>query len=906
MGCTKRNPNPPCAEGFYEKLTPKGDLCCYKGVPKKTKKKSPSPEKKKSPSPEKKKSPSPEKKKSPSPEKKTKKITVKKESLNLSLLDLERYNKRVGYYDELTNCEKDHSKGSVVTNFKYTTPRNTFDHLYYHVGDWNDMERYVLLDLRMEQTKANRFKQIKLNHTIFNDYDIMGVDNALRYMFYHMKKGIYVKIRNNKLTFVPFSNVEYKNPHYTRLYLDDDEKTLLETLKTEMNREERDVKKIKEIQVRLNDRLRRFKDEKKQRRVLENNRELWMTNNCNIRSFGTGNMEGDINHHVFKDMFTELCKSRELNDCEFCINVRDFPVLRRDFLDAYDELYDDVHSRTYIPNEYQKTMCPIMSCSKKKEHADMLMVNADDWMRASGKYYMDYGGCTRKEEINERTNPATGTAFKDKINKIVFRGSATGCGLTVETNIRLRAAKKGSENEDIMDVGITDWNARMKKPKNSSVNIIDEMGLSFGLKNKITDDEKFSYKYILNLDGHVSAYRLGSELNSGSVIIMPESENKLWFSHMMKPYKHYVPINENLEDIRKKYDWCESHEKECVKIIENARNLYGKVLSKKGILDYMGDAVKVASTLRKKVDFNKGVLDGVRKEMKIAIITIFRDDVRGGRENQRRHFLEIMNGIFNECKYKIFIVEQSQDDEKFNIGKLKNIGFELAKKADEFSHYVFTDIDMIPDTKLMKYYLMRPPEDGPISLAMDGTRYHSRREYYSKQDKNVKPFFGGVCSFTEEQFLMVNGYPNNIYGWGGEDDELEYRINHNGLAIVYPKEGSVIDLEEIDEKVMLDPKEKVAKNMGSKEKEKMRWEKTNKSDTWDENGIKNLYYTEESVTKIGKNVIQVLVNLDKDVDMALFPEWFPDTPMSEKEIAEYKKEIRQIKWKVKVVSASES
>ena len=36
-GCTKTNPVPPCGVGFYEKISKKGDICCYKQ--KKTKKK---------------------------------------------------------------------------------------------------------------------------------------------------------------------------------------------------------------------------------------------------------------------------------------------------------------------------------------------------------------------------------------------------------------------------------------------------------------------------------------------------------------------------------------------------------------------------------------------------------------------------------------------------------------------------------------------------------------------------------------------------------------------------------------------------------------------------------------------------------------------------------------------------
>ena len=35
-GCTKTNPKPPCGPGFYEKISKKGDICCYKQ--KKTKK----------------------------------------------------------------------------------------------------------------------------------------------------------------------------------------------------------------------------------------------------------------------------------------------------------------------------------------------------------------------------------------------------------------------------------------------------------------------------------------------------------------------------------------------------------------------------------------------------------------------------------------------------------------------------------------------------------------------------------------------------------------------------------------------------------------------------------------------------------------------------------------------------
>lgn len=34
---------------------------------------------------------------------------------------------------------------------------------------------------------------------------------------------------------------------------------------------------------------------------------------------------------------------------------------------------------------------------------------------------------------------------------------------------------------------------------------------------------------------------------------------------------------------------------------------------------------------------------------------------------------------------------------------------------------------------------------------------------------------GGATGFTAEQFIQVNGFTNEFYGWGGEDDDLEKR-----------------------------------------------------------------------------------------------------------------------------------
>ncbi len=913
MACTKRNPEPPCGEGYIEKATKKGELCCYKDTKKtspKTKKESPKTKKCTSRNPEppckegymeketkngdlccykgiKKESPKTKK----GSEKKSDKMSPK---IRNSLIDNERYNTRKGIYDDIKECEKEQEMGYMVTNFKYTNPRVKFDHLYFHAGDWSDIEKYGLLHLRIEELGKNNLKMLNLDHDIYNNYNYESIYNTFNYLFYYMKKGIYVSIRNNKLKFLPFSNANYRNPNFARLYLDDEDKKLLNELKREVQeRRGKNKEKIKSLYERLNKKLNEFEKKTSQKREFEKDRQRWISNNCNIRNFGQGNVEGDINHNIYRDLLEETCKHIKVNDCDFFMNVRDFPLLHKKYLEPYDELFDDVHERAYIPRIYQTNMCPILSNSKNENYADLMMVNADDWSRVSNKYYMNWkDGCNKKTEIFMKMK------LKDKINKVIFRGSATGCGQKIETNMRLKAAELGEKYPEIFDIGITDWNARPKKSKNNPVNIIDSTKFSFSVKSKIVDEEKFRYKYILHIDGHVSAYRLGGELNSGSVILKVESKNIQWISYLLEPYKHYVPIKEDLSDLLEKYEWCETNEKECEKIIINAKLVYKKYLSKEGILSYTGSLINNLSSLRSKDDFLRKEIS----EKSIAIISIFRDDKNNSRENQRLNFIEIMNGLFKGYNYKIYIIEQSDDRNKFNIGKLKNIGFEIANKEKKYDHYIFTDIDMIPDTKLMKYYLMTPPDSSPISLAIDGTRYHTRQDFYRNREKNYKPFFGGVCSFTEEQFIKVNGYPNNIYGWGGEDDELEYRINLNGLSIGYPKDGSVLDIEEVDNKQILDKKIKVQNILGSDEKEKMRWEKINNYDKlWNENGVNNLFYTDGTVTNINKNTKQIIVNLDKEVDEELFEEWFPKEKLSDEEVKKYKEKIKSINWRINII-----
>ena len=180
----------------------------------------------------------------------------------------------------------------------------------------------------------------------------------------------------------------------------------------------------------------------------------------------------------------------------------------------------------------------------------------------------------------------------------------------------------------------------------------------------------------------------------------------------------------------------------------------------------------------------------------------------------------------------------------------KNIGFKIAQKQskkDKKAYYVLSDVDLIPSLELIDDYLKYP--DNPIHLANKGTRYDEG-----------KFFLGGVLSVNEKDFEKANGYPNNFWGWGGEDNALNYRLRKNKINIEKPREP-VIDLEE------LSLGDKLAKLKRDKTKEMRKREKLEEDKTtWKQNGLSDLeeHYTIKSRKKSQKNINHIKVELKVD------------------------------------------
>lgn len=409
-------------------------------------------------------------------------------------------------------------------------------------------------------------------HDIYNTY---------RYLE-KFKKGCFIQFRGGELvTFLPFSKQDFHNEWSSKIKIDPRFGTIYEMMRY----------------LSQFDKAFPF-DEKRIHKDIT----CWYGNNGLVR-FEYPLNENDNGYNMLKDMFVVLSKERSIPDVDFFLNKRDMPVLKRDKTEAYDAFYGP--SQPLLSHSYEKYV-PILSMNTTDRHADIPIPTWDDWSRIAytteGKLFSkDFTTFSSPEELGS-------TPWDQKIPTVMFRGSSTGRGTTVENNIRLFFAKASLKEEcdakgnRILDCGITKWNLRPRMLNHETpltTIYLDELGIS--LANYMTPLEQSRFKYILHLPGHVCAYRLSLEMFYGSVIFIYPSEEKLWFFDWMKPWVHYIPLEPTFstDDLFQKLQWCKDHDDEAKMIGENARVFAMENLRRDGVLNHLESVLLLTSSLSK-------------------------------------------------------------------------------------------------------------------------------------------------------------------------------------------------------------------------------------------------------------------------------------------------------------------
>ena len=163
-------------------------------------------------------------------------------------------------------------------------------------------------------------------------------------------------------------------------------------------------------------------------------------------------------------------------------------------------------------------------------------------------------------------------------------------------------------------------------------------------------------------------------------------------------------------------------------------------------------------------------------DRRLTIVIPFRD-----REAHLRELLPPLTAMLAKqgVTHRILVVEQ-ESGRAFNRGKLINIGF--AHAAATTDYYCIHDVDAIP----VEANYLCPSQ--PLRLV---NRLLSTARSVSECPPH---YFSGAVSVLKEQVYAVNGFSNEYWGWGKEDDEFLFRLQLAGFLCYFDSQGAYHDL----------------------------------------------------------------------------------------------------------------
>lgn len=162
-------------------------------------------------------------------------------------------------------------------------------------------------------------------------------------------------------------------------------------------------------------------------------------------------------------------------------------------------------------------------------------------------------------------------------------------------------------------------------------------------------------------------------------------------------------------------------------------------------------------------------------DRRLTVIVPFRD-----RDAHLNQLIPVLTTALEQQRltFKVLIVEQLPG-ELFNRGRLLNVGMHYAAEFSDY--YCLHDVDAVP---LNADY--RCPSQ-PLRLI---------HKFLSASGERALPshYFSGAVSVCKEQAFAANGFSNDYWGWGKEDDDFYFRLLLAGFLCYYDLRGTYRNL----------------------------------------------------------------------------------------------------------------
>lgn len=255
-------------------------------------------------------------------------------------------------------------------------------------------------------------------------------------------------------------------------------------------------------------------------------------------------------------------------DCDFIVNKRDCPMVRKDLGDPMNPF--DPPCAVVNPSRLVR----FFSFYSGPFHLDVPCPIALDWCRFTGRTY---------SQQQERTiePPFVDTYWESKEPIAIFRGSLTGTG---------QRAFFCTKHFKHADIRATSRNTSRRRVDPGTLQELTQNITCSASKGDYMsmNEQQAKFKYGVLLNGHSAADRFATLFNGSQVIFVPECEasdvgQTTWFSDMLFPMQHYVPVDKLGSDLDAKIAWVEGNAKVSEQIRKHCEGL---PLNKEGVKEW--------------------------------------------------------------------------------------------------------------------------------------------------------------------------------------------------------------------------------------------------------------------------------------------------------------------------------
>lgn len=406
---------------------------------------------------------------------------------------------------------------------------------------------------RVEFPITTRWETIR---DTYGGYD-PRVWNMFCYAYWHMRCGIFVEFTNGEVhTFMPFANPDYVNNWPPPRFEDG-------------------INSVEEFRQAAAAAFRESPE-----RLLPYHR--WWANGGLICNVMPRNIWG-------QGMLSELRAAmerakRSVGDRCIFLNKRDHPYLRADGKESYGTIWGHQnvpsifatgnawlqHVHIDVPTEVTRdwldtVFAPIYSFYTDKRYMDRHMPVVHDYTIMNAFHRVGGMWEPRQPEV----------PWKQRRSQAIFRGGATGQGVTSATNQRLKIVSMG-RTEQLLDAEITSLNKRHKFGHDGvirCINVNEMRWLGSRLRDhRVEMDQQQRWKWLVYASGHSGADRLSRQLVSGSLVVLVESDlPQPWIYYHFNKTTNCLPVRSLRKNLVRALEWARDHDASCQRKMERAR-----------------------------------------------------------------------------------------------------------------------------------------------------------------------------------------------------------------------------------------------------------------------------------------------------------------------------------------------